>query len=103
MRASLARPSFSATSARVSTSAAAPSEMEAEDAAVIAPSLAKTGLSDGIFSGLALPGCSSLSTWTNSRSEEHPSELQSLMRKSYAVFCLQKKQPTTYMHITTHT
>src|SRR3546814_9039754 len=25
------------------------------------------------------------------RSEEHPSELQSLMRNSYAVFCLQKK------------
>src|SRR3546814_9326786 len=25
------------------------------------------------------------------RSEEHKSELQSLMRKSYAVFCLQKK------------
>src|SRR3546814_13032988 len=28
---------------------------------------------------------------TYSRSEEHTSELQSLMRKSYAVFCLQKK------------
>src|SRR3546814_2033380 len=26
------------------------------------------------------------------RSEEHPSELQSLMRISYAVYCLQKKQ-----------
>src|SRR3546814_1264447 len=26
------------------------------------------------------------------RSEEHPSELQSLMRISYAVFCLQKKK-----------
>src|SRR3546814_13738199 len=26
-----------------------------------------------------------------SRSEEHTSELQSLMRNSYAVFCLQKK------------
>src|SRR3546814_5150678 len=31
-----------------------------------------------------------------SRSEEHTSELQSLMRISYAVFCLQKKtNPTT--------
>src|SRR3546814_8096760 len=29
------------------------------------------------------------------RSEEHTSELQSLMRKSYAVFCLKKKK-TTY-------
>src|SRR3546814_2144039 len=27
----------------------------------------------------------------NSRSEEHTSELQSLMRNSYAVFCLKKK------------
>src|SRR3546814_4473828 len=29
------------------------------------------------------------------RSEEHTSELQSLMRISYAVFCLQKKNYTT--------
>src|SRR3546814_2246711 len=29
------------------------------------------------------------------RSEEHTSELQSLMRISYAVFCLKKKQQTT--------
>src|SRR3546814_3650390 len=27
------------------------------------------------------------------RSEEHTSELQSLMRTSYAVFCLKKKKP----------
>src|SRR3546814_7705961 len=30
----------------------------------------------------------------NPRSEEHTSELQSLMRISYAVFCLTKKTPT---------
>src|SRR3546814_1246701 len=30
------------------------------------------------------------------RSEEHTSELQSLMRSSYAVFCLKKKKRTTY-------
>src|SRR3546814_8137672 len=29
--------------------------------------------------------------WTHGRSEEHTSELQSLMRISYAVFCLKKK------------
>src|SRR3546814_10467720 len=44
----------------------------------------------------------------NLRSEEHTSELQSLMRISYAVFCLKKKkkkksekkyiQKTTYKH-----
>src|SRR3546814_1214124 len=35
------------------------------------------------------------------RSEEHTSELQSLMRLSYAVFCLQKKKQT--MRIKTRT
>src|SRR3546814_10454839 len=41
------------------------------------------------------------------RSEEHTSELQSLMRISYAVFCLKKKTTTTKITIThgyaTHT
>src|SRR3546814_10025174 len=32
----------------------------------------------------------------DSRSEEHTSELQSLMRISYAVFCLKKKSTTVY-------
>src|SRR3546814_6840368 len=32
------------------------------------------------------------------RSEEHTSELQSLMRNSYAVFCLKKKTTTTTQH-----
>src|SRR3546814_2474118 len=32
-------------------------------------------------------------TLTAGRSEEHTSELQSLMRISYAVFCLKKKKP----------
>src|SRR3546814_5447291 len=45
------------------------------------------------------------------RSEEHTSELQSLMRISYAVFCLKKKKlhmdedkqlPTTQQQISTH-
>src|SRR3546814_7953632 len=31
-------------------------------------------------------------TWCSSRSEEHTSALQSLMRISYAVFCLKKKR-----------
>src|SRR3546814_4953799 len=35
------------------------------------------------------PGC---------RSEEHTSELQSLMRISYAVFCLKKKTKTNISH-----
>src|SRR3546814_4823144 len=32
------------------------------------------------------------------RSEEHTSELQSLMRISYAVFCLKKKKTKNYKH-----
>src|SRR3546814_6558799 len=35
------------------------------------------------------------------RSEEHTSELQSLMRISYAVFCLKKKKKKNHTHITT--
>src|SRR3546814_5457141 len=35
---------------------------------------------------------------TGQRSEEHTSELQSLMRISYAVFCLKKKKPMTTHH-----
>src|SRR3546814_9695715 len=34
------------------------------------------------------------SCWPQGRSEEHTSELQSLMRISYAVFCLKKKKQT---------
>src|SRR3546814_3003652 len=37
---------------------------------------------------------------TTLRSEEHTSELQSLMRISYAVFCLNKKNTTTPRHNT---
>src|SRR3546814_7011108 len=37
------------------------------------------------------------------RSEEHTSELQSLMRISYAVFCLKKKKHTTHKSQSTTT
>src|SRR3546814_1551358 len=40
-----------------------------------------------MVSGLVMLGA----ILTNKRSEEHTSELQSLMRISYAVFCLKKK------------
>src|SRR3546814_7334755 len=36
------------------------------------------------------------------RSEEHTSELQSLMRISYAVFCLKKKQIHLHTHVIIH-
>src|SRR3546814_7892120 len=45
-----------------------------------------------------MPGVISVSSQLAScwRSEEHTSELQSLMRISYAVFCLKKKKHQTY-------
>src|SRR3546814_2424690 len=39
--------------------------------------------------------------WPHERSEEHTSELQSLMRISYAVFCLKKKKHNS-THYTTN-
>src|SRR3546814_1529159 len=36
------------------------------------------------------------------RSEEHTSELQSLMRISYAVFCLKKKKNLIYIYMTVY-
>src|SRR3546814_1653250 len=43
----------------------------------------------------------SVKPMVSSRSEEHTSELQSLMRISYAVFCLKKKkQPASYINDT---
>src|SRR3546814_10252270 len=57
--------------------------------------------------GIAFLGSRDCSTSNGMRSEEHTSELQSLMRTSYAVFCLKKKntQDHTYdihsnLHIT---
>src|SRR3546814_3592551 len=40
--------------------------------------------------------CSAIPCYVPARSEEHTSELQSLMRISYAVFCLKKKITTKY-------
>src|SRR3546814_9141532 len=50
-----------------------------------------------------LPSCGadarrSARTALRARSEEHTSELQSLMRISYAVFCLKKKKKTIQKH-----
>src|SRR3546814_10764701 len=40
--------------------------------------------------------------YSRRRSEEHTSELQSLMRNSYAVFCLKKKNTNKRQQKTTH-
>src|SRR3546814_3656720 len=54
---------------------------------------------DARFDGLFFTGVTSTGIYC--RSEEHTSELQSLMRISYAVFCLKKKKPQ--VRVTTHT
>src|SRR3546814_7166226 len=46
--------------------------------------------------GSLLPSCQFTSSGHTPRSEEHTSELQSLMRISYAVFCLKK---TKYIYM----
>src|SRR3546814_9030050 len=65
----------------------------------------------GQFLTLAVPSdqtvvaarCYSLSSSPHDRSEEHTSELQSLMRISYAVFCLKKKTQPTHLPELQHT
>ena len=59
LRATGFEPSRTAVDSRISTSAAAPSEMLDEVAAVIVPSFLKAGFRPGILSSLALKGCSS--------------------------------------------
>src|SRR3546814_5520590 len=59
------------------------------------------GLADPLREGVGNGGCGGAKVraakpvvwrfWQEDRSEEHTSELQSLMRISYAVFCLKKK------------
>src|SRR3546814_10080737 len=47
--------------------------------------------------GLATPlTAAAMQVMVETRSEEHTSELQSLMRISYAVFCLKKKNKTKH-------
>src|SRR3546814_4425927 len=52
------------------------------------------GSADGIIKGMYLlrDSGTAKSKSKSKRSEEHTSELQSLMRISYAVFCLKKKK-----------
>src|SRR3546814_8882967 len=74
------------------------------------PSLGKTRFAGLWFNGLASsnnatkqPG-NPAQLFGDTRSEEHTSELQSLMRISYAVFCLKKKitQMTSPVYKTSH-
>src|SRR3546814_2888898 len=64
-----------------------------EDHAAILPSMAIDPSGSG--SGSSSLAAISVSARKASRSEKHTSELQSIMRISYAVFCLKKKKNRT--------
>src|SRR3546814_1997372 len=66
------------------------------------PAAWDTGAAAGLRETLAISG--GRASWPQLalvivRSEEHTSELQSLMRISYAVFCLKKKKEKQYHHM----
>src|SRR3546814_1795762 len=54
---------------------------------------------NSLYFAYVLGGFSGELAQTPIRSEEHTSELQSLMRISYAVFCLKKKKNTKIINI----
>src|SRR3546814_3853755 len=54
--------------------------------------------SAGVLGLAAAWACVNLLAGTIARSEEHTSELQSLMRISYAVFCLKKKKRKAHIY-----
>src|SRR3546814_1726171 len=61
------------------------------------PAVAVTPAARITVDGKPLPAPERTRLWRyHKRSEEHTSELQSLMRISYAVFCLKKKTQTYY-------
>src|SRR3546814_3337745 len=67
-----------------------------EDIALANPALSSTALQLITFGDRLNAIGKAVGDWTDNlkkRSEEHTSELQSLMRISYAVFCLKKKTP----------
>src|SRR3546814_7907220 len=60
----------------------------------------RPGTIDRLVAGQSAPGADgSRGAGRVARSEEHTSELQSLMRISYAVFCLKKKKQTLQLHL----
>src|SRR3546814_7210083 len=72
--------------------------LTAADVADFAP--AEALMRNGVEILLPLASLFALALGAAVRSEEHTSELQSLMRNSYAVFCLKKKNKPTHTHIT---
>src|SRR3546814_3609606 len=74
----------------ISSILSVPSFARLPKSAMVFSTWAKDSLSASRITGTTNP-CGA-DTATDMRSEEHTSELQSLMRISYAVFCLKKKK-----------
>src|SRR3546814_3182879 len=70
-----------------------PERLVAAEPAVLRP-LEMTAITES-GSSVSLLAYNEVSLLRQTRSEEHTSELQSLMRSSYAVFCLKKKKTNT--------
>src|SRR3546814_4145393 len=66
----------------------------AMEAAPYLPDHITYAIGSGYYGNQGAIGVTLRATAENGRSEEHTSELQSLMRISYAVFCLKKKKTT---------
>src|SRR3546814_986071 len=60
----------------------------------------RRGNRQGFFRSIMPPQQTAHARFVIGRSEEHTSELQSLMRISYAVFCLKKKTKKNITHMT---
>src|SRR3546814_10788683 len=99
IRATLNVPANSADS-RATISAPTPAKLLPSSATMRHPVAA----TDAIIGAMS-SGCREVGTTTSAsrRSEEHTSELQSLMRISYAVFCLKKKTNKLKANTTTKT
>src|SRR3546814_3413171 len=76
-------------------SASEPGGLRRADDAALLP---RTRLGLTAFSAARSGSCVPAVPPAPARSEEHTSELQSLMRISYAVFCLKKKKTRKRMH-----
>src|SRR3546814_9044055 len=82
--------SIAAAVVAIATKTTAPSRARVLESMVV-PSVSTVEEHSGIARLIAGPGREKATTLL-ARSEEHTSELQSLMRISYAVFCLKKKE-----------
>src|SRR3546814_8401650 len=88
----VAAPSEGAPDQRAGDGPDRPSHAGPANWAEVTPILLKIEAEHGLIGRISIPFTGPALYVRPSRSEEHTSELQSLMRISYAVFCLKKKK-----------